>query len=139
MKQNNNPYTGLNYLCNINENNSYDFYVTGEGIRLHQGSQAEAAGNTFSQNGINQYGDFNNQALFPVNYNFYSAIGFENEEPLYYSDKVYPKETSNQNLCLSHFGGGGSGNDDGRGLTEEEKLAYEQQFTDNLKSCKART
>ncbi|MBL7105353.1 MAG: hypothetical protein ISS18_13575, partial [Bacteroidales bacterium] len=127
---NNDPYIGLNYLCNTNENNSYDFYVTGEGIRLHQGSQAEAAGNTFSQNGAIQYGDYNNQAIFPVNYNYYT--GNPDEEPLYYSDNVYPKETSNQNPCLSHFGGGGTGGDDGRGLTEEEKLAYEQQFTDNL-------
>jgi hypothetical protein len=48
--------SGLEYLCNDNENGSgniFDFAVVNEGINIYQGDQNTPAGNTFSLNGNN--------------------------------------------------------------------------------------
>jgi len=63
-------YIGLMYKCNENSTNLwYDFLVQdGLGIAGNQGTQAEAAGNTFSQNSTPLYSDFANFGERPINY-----------------------------------------------------------------------
>jgi len=119
---------GLQFLCNINQNNTYDFYIKDVGIRLYQGTLDEAAGNEFSLNGNNLYSDYNNQAEWPILY-FHNG-----NPPVDYSEKVFPEVAQNNNECLSHYGGGNNFQADGLGLTNTQKITYEQQYSDNLTS-----
>jgi hypothetical protein len=123
---------GLKFLCNQNQNNTYDFYIKDKGIQVLQGSLSEAAGNTFSQNGNNPYSDYNNQANWNILY-FYDE-NQSDEEPLYYNEKVNPRPTENGNNCLSNYGDDDNAQTKGLGLTAAGKATYEQQYTDNLSS-----
>lgn len=123
---------GLKFLCNQNQNNTYDFYIKDKGVQVLQGSLSEAAGNTFSQNGNNPYSDYNNQANWNILY-FYDE-NQSNEEPLYYNEKVNPRPTENGNNCLSHYGDDDNAQTKGLGLTAAGKATYEQQYSDNLSS-----
>lgn len=94
--------TGLEYLCNLNDNNTYDFAVTKDdniddalsGIRVFQGQADEPAGNTFSLNNTPLGSDFFNNSDWPINY-YYLSSGF-NEEPLnvYQVTKISETEAS---------------------------------------------
>ena len=123
---------GLEFICNKNQNNTYDFYIKGEGIKLLQGKLEEAAGNTFSQNGNNPYSDYNNQAEWPIFY-FYDESS-PDEIPIYYSEKVNPSIAQSGNNCLSKYGVGSNTQTNGLGLTSVQKATYEQQYVDNLSS-----
>lgn len=121
---------GLEYLCNENQNNTYDFYIKDHGIKPLQGKLSEAAGNTFSQNGNNEFSDFNNQAEWPIYY-FYDA-NESTEIPIYYSEKVNPSAAQGINDCFSNYGGGDNNQTNGLGLTSAAKNTYEQQYSTNL-------
>lgn len=121
---------GLEYLCNENQNNTYDFYIKDEGIKTLQGKLEQAAGNTFSQNGNNEFGDFNNQAEWSILY-FYDDVP-PDQEPIYYSEKFDPRISQTGNSCLSNYGTGDDIQEDGLGLTTLQKDAYKQQYYDNL-------
>jgi len=129
---NNNSQDGLQFLCNINQNNTYDFYIKDDGIKLYQGTLDEAAGNEFSLNANNPFSDYNNQAVWSITY-FYNENN-PDEIPVNYSEKVFPNVAQNNNECISHFGGGNSFQTDGLGLTDTQKITYEQQYSDNLSS-----
>ena len=119
------PSYGLNYLCNENTTNTkYDFYVyAGEGIATLQGSASMAAGNTFSQNTTPEGSDFNNEAIWPVNYFFNPNIPLE--IPLNYNNGVWPK-SSNDAECSERF----TTNSSIR-LSVTDKISYRQQFEEN--------
>ncbi len=119
---------GLMYLCNENDNNTYDFYIKDEGIPL-QGRYDKAAGNTFTQDGNNPYGDFNNQTSSSIIY-FYDDNS-PDEEPLYHSTTVIPRIAQNGNDCLSNYRGDGNTQTKGLGLTAAEQNTYEQSFVEN--------
>jgi hypothetical protein len=77
--------SGLEYLCNDNENGSgniFDFAVVNEGINIYQGDQNTPAGNTFSLNGNNPASDFFNfqQAADLVTYFYHDVSGNTNFE-----------------------------------------------------------
>lgn len=122
-------HDGLNYLCNINTNNYFDFYVTGEGIALMQGDFSKAAGNEFSKNASPEGSDFNNQAIWPVNYIYDNAVSVQIPENTVY---VFTAGTNNSNSCLSNYGSTSGTQTDGRGLSGDEKQYYEQEFYNNL-------
>lgn len=123
------PSLGLNYLCNKNSNNGFDFYFTGKGVRYHQGDNEKPAGNTFSLNGNNPYSDINNQAVWDILYHYDRNEYYE--IPQYYNEKVYPIANSNYNNCDSHFGVGDQRQATGMGLTAIQLQYFEQEFYDN--------
>ncbi|MDT8394256.1 MAG: T9SS type A sorting domain-containing protein [Bacteroidales bacterium] len=117
---------GLQFLCNRNYDNIYDFYIKEGGILENQGSLDLAAGNMFSLNGNNPYSDYNNQANKSIIY--YYDVAEPSEYPENHSSKVDPTSVTNSNDCLSSFGGGNYTQVDGLGLTTDQKSAYRQDF-----------
>ena len=107
MKSSNN-YIGLEYGCNTNTGNTFDFYVLGDegvfsGLQSSQGSSLAAARNTFSTNGYHFY----NGGDHRITYYYYNVAGFENEKPLIYNeDKVQIDSTNLTDNCPSNFGNG---------------------------------
>jgi hypothetical protein len=57
-----------------------------------------------------------------------------NEIPIDYSEKVFPNIAQSSNSCISHYGGGNNFQTNGLGLTNAQKITYEQQYSDNLTS-----
>lgn len=107
MKSSNN-YIGLEYGCNTNTGNTFDFYVLGDegvfsGLQSSQGSSLAAARNTFSTNGYHFY----NSGDHRITYYYYNVAGFEDEKPLSYNvDKVQIDSTNLTDDCPSNFGNG---------------------------------
>lgn len=107
MKSSNN-YIGLEYGCNTNTGNTFDFYVLGDegvfsGLQSSQGSSLAAARNTFSTNGYHFY----NGGDHRITYYYYNVAGFEDEKPLSYNeDKVQIDSTNLTDDCPSNFGNG---------------------------------
>lgn len=107
MKSSNN-YIGLEYGCNTNTGNTFDFYVLGDegvfsGLQSSQGSSLAAARNTFSDNGYHFY----NGGDHRITYYYYNVAGFEDEKPLSYNeDKVQIDSTNLTDNCPSNFGNG---------------------------------
>lgn len=107
MKSSNN-YIGLEYGCNTNTGNTFDFYVLGDegvfsGLQSSQGSSLAAARNTFSTNGYHFY----NSGDHRITYYYYNVAGFEDEKPLSYNvDKVQIDSTNLTDNCPSNFGNG---------------------------------
>ncbi|MBM3403740.1 MAG: hypothetical protein FJY10_02480 [Bacteroidetes bacterium] len=130
-RQHDPPSDGLCYICNENsETGAYDFFVTGKGIARFQGSSSSPAGNVFSHETANQFGDFYNQSE-PIDYVYNSqnsgSPGVPGEKPLeYYNLSLVP--TSNENFCISHYPGGGSQT---LKLNTGQIMACEQQYMDN--------
>lgn len=103
---------GLQYLCNIQRNNSSDISVdnmgvTNGGIALYQGNSpgSIAAGNTFSQKGGFESDIWNhsNNAT-PIIYYYGSPSA---EEPLSYTtSSVFPTLATNDNGCPSNYESG---------------------------------
>jgi len=119
-----NPYLGLTYKCNHNSANlKYDFYIyNGEGIATYQGTEDEAAGNTFCHNTTPDGSDFANLATWPVNYFYYE--GNPDEDPL--NTIGVWKKGAPENLCEDRY----IINSNIR-LSETEKDNYRQQYYDN--------
>lgn len=107
MKSSNN-YIGLEYGCNTNTGNTFDFYVLDDegvfsGLQSSQGSSLAAARNTFSTNGYHFY----NGGDHRITYYYYNVAGFEDEKPLNYNeDKVQIDSTNLTDNCPSNFGNG---------------------------------
>ena len=107
MKSSNN-YIGLEYGCNTNTGNTFDFYVLDDegvfsGLQSSQGSSLAAARNTFSTNGYHFY----NSGDHRITYYYYNVAGFEDEKPLSYNeDKVQIDSTNLTDDCPSNFGNG---------------------------------
>ena len=107
MKSSNN-YIGLEYGCNTNTGNTFDFYVLDDegvfsGLQSSQGSSLAAARNTFSTNGYHFY----NGGDHRITYYYYNVAGFEDEKPLSYNeDKVQIDSTNLTDDCPSNFGNG---------------------------------
>lgn len=107
MKSSNN-YIGLEYGCNTNTGNTFDFYVLDDegvfsGLQSTQGSSLAAARNTFSDNGYHFY----NGGDHRITYYYYNVAGFEDEKPLSYNeDKVQIDSTNLTDNCPSNFGNG---------------------------------
>ncbi len=117
------PPTGLTYLCNINTNNDYDFYVTNKPesrISYYQRSgTATAAGNSFSQGAVL---NFDNGGGSQIRYYYSTGMA----PPTYYG--VVPVYTANANTCPTHYGGG-SGNL--AQLNQSQIDALEEQYAEN--------
>lgn len=129
-----NTENGLAFYCNLNIDNTSDFYIVkGDGflqggVQSNQGWRDEAAGNTFTQAGASWHlyngGDFR---IFYYHSNYNSL-----EDP---TDALLHNVTDHginyTNACPSHYGGGTEG---GRGvvLSEEEKLETEALFVEGL-------
>ncbi len=132
-------WQGLAYYCNENTGNWEDFTVANipgqsDGIQDPIGSVEMPAGNTFSTNA--NY-NINNDGDYWIGYYYYAPTP-GNTSTVYYPGKVYrvTREVvvDIQNECPSHYGGGGSGGESGRGmvLTPEERQQAEQDFALNL-------
>ncbi|MCK9423614.1 MAG: T9SS type A sorting domain-containing protein [Bacteroidales bacterium] len=122
---------GLCYWCNLNQNNIYDMFITGIGIRIHQGNYPdEPAGNCFSRNGNNPYSDINNQAVWPISY-LYSGEEPGCQYPVY-TYNVFTNESQSQNPCFSHFSGGGTTIDK---LSVQQRNELEAEFAENSIIC----
>ncbi|MEZ4686629.1 MAG: T9SS type A sorting domain-containing protein [Bacteroidia bacterium] len=98
----NSPYNGLAYLCNDNDNNTYDFYVANhsgtvnEGIRIYQASP-QGAGNSFSYHTSPTGSDFRNTSDWPVNY--YCAPGTCPSN----TTNVWTMNASNDHTCPVNY------------------------------------
>lgn len=127
MKSSNN-YIGLEYGCNTNTGNTFDFYVLDDegvfsGLQSSQGSSLAAARNTFSTNGYHFY----NGGDHRITYYYYNVAGFEDEKPLNYNeDKVQIDSTNLTDDCPSNFGNGV--NPVSLVLTPAEKYQREQDY-----------
>lgn len=122
---------GLNYFCNINQSNSYDFYVPDYGITPNQGSAQKPAGNVFSHNYNSNcpYSDFDRTGgWWSVNYHYYQNSQNSEEEPFYYSNQVFPMPTNNQNTCPSNYNGSGNQT---MLLTQQQVDSLTQEFANS--------
>ncbi len=124
---------GLKYFCNKNKLNTFDFAVPDEnsnlnGISQNQGSNTNAAGNTFSFLPVDNDGDFFNESTWTVNYWYYDQNSIE--IPLDFSTLVFPIQTPNPGACKNRY------QDDqpipGEPAPEEDRFTeFEQQFNIN--------
>ncbi len=94
--------TGLQYLCNQNNDIAADFFVQDFGIREGQGISSESAGNVFSNIlGFINLGDYINMGE-DINY-YYDTDA--RKEPLYYSTNTINKILTPKNECETNYPG----------------------------------
>lgn len=122
-------HVGLVHLCNNNINNTYDFYITGQGIQYMQGSLDEPTGNKFSLNANNQYSDYNNQSDWSILY-FHKKNNAAQTPVSYTEESFFPFGVDTSNQCLSHYGDI-TKQDKGFGLTTAQKQYYSNMFYAN--------
>lgn len=129
---------GVEYQCNLNNNNVVDFIVTDEEdpqvkamIRAHHGSSINASGNTFSDIIHNDIWHFRNEGRRDIDW--YYCDPCPDEEPITiftlppgYFDKHI---STNVNSCPDHYGGGGGINIT---LNNTQKLTKQQEYAQNL-------
>ncbi|OYT15556.1 MAG: hypothetical protein B7C24_12505, partial [Bacteroidetes bacterium 4572_77] len=130
-----NDHTGITYLCNNNQGNTHDFYVTDtyEGmINGHIGNIDKASGNTLSNTTIK----FRNDGTQDVRYYYWPNEPSQVLPDLDPNDYVVPIAANNPNECLSNYGGG-SGEDPKLILTDDEKTEKEQEFYQNFQDYEA--
>lgn len=118
---------GLNYLCNINNNNTFDFSVPNEpfnqgvyGIRTWQGADDEAAGNSFTPNPLTSESHFHNQSGLSIFY-----WHFTGENPTAISASVINNLTLDENECVVEF-------PEIMGPGNEDKSRWESLFVMNF-------
>jgi len=125
------PHLGLNYRCNQNTNNYFDFVTTGQGIAGYQSSLGYVADNTFTSI-FQQPGDprhFFNDATNHVTYIY--RPNMPNTQPLYvYNVTTTPFGSVPPGPCTSNYGGGNE-EVDPDGLTAAQKQYFEQELTDS--------
>ncbi|MCF8348008.1 MAG: T9SS type A sorting domain-containing protein [Bacteroidales bacterium] len=109
--------TGLQYKCNVFENNYQDISVTWEGqpseltgIALNQGNKADEitapAGNLFSQQGTWSYSDFDNQGEFLFYHLPDPTIGFTYSiNPIYHTNTTIQRNFNNNLTTWSPLNG----------------------------------
>ncbi len=122
---------GLEYRCNDNVGNLCDFYVLGggyahtNGIQSSQGSTAEPANNTFSQNSMYQFMNYGDYII-----DYYCDPDVTNTSP--YINSIYAVNldtVKSTNDCPSHYGSGGIGNDTVVPiLSDAQRLQREMDF-----------
>ncbi len=103
---------GLSYICNENQGNLIDFCIpthtlgtSNYNIQLYQGNSSEAAGNIFSQNGVQW--QFHNGGEDYVAYYYDSSNPLEVPQDAYsYGIRKFAANSSND--CLPHYTNGGS-------------------------------
>ena len=128
---------GVEYQCNLNNNNVVDFIVTDEEvienamIRAHHGSSNTASGNTFSEIIHSDIWHFRNEGRRDIDW--YYCDPCPDEEPITiftlppgYFDKHI---STNVNSCPDHYGGGGGINIT---LNNTQKLTKQQEYAQNL-------
>ncbi|RMG86556.1 MAG: T9SS C-terminal target domain-containing protein [Bacteroidetes bacterium] len=102
---------GLEYLCNGNQDNVFDFSVPlGASIALNQGTQSSAAENVFTAMPTQNETHFQNQG--PV-INYFHSSG---NAPTNFTISTVTPIAANQNSCISKL----PGDDDGK-LTDDER------------------
>jgi len=120
--------TGLEYLCNNNQNNWADFYIpfdqiNANNIQSFQGSYLLSAGNIFSQTDNTWH--FYNGGGSGVTYHYNGNSPFEpNQGKLF---NVAKSVSNSANQCPSHYGGNGN-----LVLNVQDKLLRENQYAYNL-------
>ncbi len=126
------PDIGLQYLCNSNASNAFDFAVpdeegTGLGIAGNQGSSNLAAGNSFTTQAYDPLSEVNflNRESF-INY-------FVPPAPVNYTSSTISLSTAPDNQCFSRLP-----NDKEGKLSQNEKQQFAQDFT-NTTDAKTRT
>ena len=117
----NDPEEGLQYLCNENFGNTYDFRVLDGGVAQYQGGSQDAAKNFFGHYNVTD-GDFDNESGKKITYYYLPIAG---QIPEYYHS-ISPVQVLNDVVdnCadLKH-------NDDHGILTPTEEPLIEQIFT----------
>jgi hypothetical protein len=97
------PFSGLQYTCNTNNNNTYDFQVKDRGISKSQGKKDKPANNTFSFHDTPLGSDFDNLSTLAIDYWFqWDVPGCTPENVV----SVNIHQTAAQNTCPSHFNNG---------------------------------
>ncbi|MDX9771640.1 MAG: S8 family serine peptidase, partial [Tenuifilaceae bacterium] len=122
---------GLNYRCNKNTGNYFDFVATGQGIAGNQSSLGYAADNTFTAISLppSDPRHFFNDAINHVTY--YYRPNMPNAQPLYvYNVTPTPFGSVPPGPCSSNYGGGNE-EINLQGLTESQKQHFEQELTDS--------
>ncbi|NPD47921.1 C25 family cysteine peptidase [Lentimicrobium sp. S6] len=128
---------GLTYNCNINQNNTIDFYVAPDAsIRSLIGSANMPAGNTFSSTNP----QFKNDGLTSIDY--YYNMNEPDEVLTYVSNGGWGSITaipiSSTNLCPSNYGtGGGTPIESKMVLTDTEVSQQEEVFYTNHQDFEA--
>ena len=128
----NNLYEGLTYSCNSNFGNDIDVFIPStvpfgsqySGISTYQGSASIAAGNTFSQNGV-QWQFYNGEQDIVT---YYYNINSMEETPisnLCFNIRSFSSTTAND--CLSHYTNGGNS----LVLSPADKQQIEQDYYDS--------
>ena len=126
---------GLQYKCNNNSNNKYDFRtgnIGNAGIWLDQGSFERAAGNKFSKHSTPPGSDFANFAkgiAYGLWY-FYWPDPYDLSQFPENVINVIPFPANNPHPCTDNYGGG-TGQINLMGLTEEQKDHFEQMLSEN--------
>jgi len=122
---------GLNYRCNQNTGNYFDFVATGQGIAGSQSSLGYAADNTFTAISLppSDPRHFFNDAINHVTY--YYRPNMPNAQPLYvYNVTPTPFGSVPPGPCSSNYGGGNE-EVNLQGLTTAQKQYFEQELTNS--------
>ncbi len=121
------PTIGLQYWCNTNNTNNYDFYIWDEGIAGIQGEGGNATKNIFSHPNLNApyttYEDFNNQSNNAIDY-FHLDISNETPEEGYYIS-IEPEAASVTVSCIDE------NDDEDPKLTSGEEEQLTQDFNNS--------
>lgn len=119
-------YKGVAYLCNDNSNNNYDLHVAEMSkIRGFMGSDELSSGNTLSQNAVLQ---IRNDYTEDIRYYYYVDEPDHLQVLTLYSDHVIPIQSTIENTCPDHYGGGGIN----ILLTSTEKTAKQLDYDQNI-------
>ncbi len=126
---------GLQYKCNNNSSNKYDFRTGNTadvGIWLDQGSLNRAAGNSFSKNIVPLGSDFANFASHH-SFSLWYFYWPDPNDPSQFPENVInvlPWPANNPHPCTDNFGSGG-GQIGLNGLTQTQKAHFEQILDQN--------
>ena len=127
-------WNGVNYMCNQNFFNAYDLHVaTASSIRGKLGLPELASGNVLTTSSFNSLvKQIQNDGTEDIRYYFY----YPNvpERLIKYSDYVNPMPLYNstyQNTCPSHYGGGSGGSSDLLVLTPAAIQQKSDEFYQN--------
>ncbi|MEO0340816.1 MAG: T9SS type A sorting domain-containing protein, partial [Bacteroidota bacterium] len=123
--------TGLEYLCNENTNNLYDFYVDKDisilspnsGVKFRHGLLSQSAGNTFSLNSSPAGSDFENLSNHTIDY-YYDNGTNRNPINTYNFNKLL---ANNANTCGDQISGAMAANLRSEDL-EQEMLRYRNTY-----------
>jgi hypothetical protein len=123
--------TGVEYLCNYNQQNAVDFMVTDPEprnamIRGSQGSSDTACGNLFSK--YQNSWDVRNEGTQTINWYYYNTSA-QDPTHVFTIDPIYFEKytVDDANDCPDHYGGEGHIT-----LNQEERQEFESAYVLNL-------